>query len=223
MSGFVENSDLGFVAQLNTFREKIGGYAATLGLLPAEVVAVNADADYMAFVVLGATSSKEYVQAWTSRKDRARKGTDPAMGPYPAPVDVTTPPADVVPGIETRFRALVARIKANPNYTNDIGKDLGIVDEQPSPEVTSPELSIKLVGTDPVLSFKKGATDGIRLYSKRGSEASFSFLATDTQSPYVDNRPNVVLGTPEKREYHAFYFKNDAVVGVQGPTISITV
>jgi hypothetical protein len=123
----------------------------------------------------------------------------------------------------SRFRALVARIKANSNYTNDIGKDLDIVDEQPSPEVTFPELSIKLVGTDPVLSFKKGATDGIRFYSKRGSEVSFSFLATDTQSPYVDNRPNVVPGTPEKREYYAFYFKNDAVVGVQGPTISITV
>jgi hypothetical protein len=42
-------------------------------------------------------------------------------------------------------------------------------------------------------------------------------------SGLVDNRPNVVPGTPEKREYHAFYFKNDAVVGVQGPTISITV
>jgi len=97
------------------------------------------------------------------------------------------------------------------------------VADHSEPVVNPPLLSVKIVGVSPVISFKKGSTDGVRIYSKRGSETTFTFLATDTQSPYVDNRPNLVLDTPEKREYHAFYFKNDAVVGTQGPPVVITV
>ena len=39
------------------------------------------------------------------------------------------------------------------------------------------------------------------------------FLARGTASPYVDNRPLLVAGKPEVREYRALYVVADAEIG----------
>lgn len=52
------------------------------------------------------------------------------------------------------------------------------------------------------------------LYSKRGEEADFTFLAHDTASPYVDNRPLLPADKPELREYKCVYVQNDAEIGL---------
>jgi hypothetical protein len=156
-------------------------------------------------------------------KDLARKGGAGSLAVTPVPVNVVLPITVLLPGIEERFRLLTKRIKGSPNYTKGIGEDLGIEVAQSTTEATTTELKVKLDGGHPVISFTKSKADGIRLYSKQGSETAFSFLAIDTRSPYVDNRPNLVPGTPEKREYYAFLYDDDAVIGVQSDTISITV
>ncbi len=222
MADLVKTDDLGFVAQYNNFSEKIGTYATDLGLTGPEVAAITADSEYLGFTVLGAIKAKEYGQAWTSRKDRMRKGSDVAMGTFPEGVDVSTPPAVVLPGIEKRFRALITTIKAHPAYNNDMGEDLGIVAANSEAEITSPELKVKKDGVNVVISFSKGNNDGASLYSKRGSEVAFTFLALDTKSPYIDTRPNLVPGTPEKREYYAKLFDDSAEHGDASPTVSIT-
>jgi hypothetical protein len=51
------------------------------------------------------------------------------------------------------------------------------------------------------------------IYSKRGSETEFTYLATDTHSPYTDNRVKLDSGKPEERQYYAYYFSNDYEVG----------
>jgi hypothetical protein len=38
-------------------------------------------------------------------------------------------------------------------------------------------------------------------------------LRCDTASPYVDNRPLLVAGKPETREYRAIYILHDAEIG----------
>jgi hypothetical protein len=43
------------------------------------------------------------------------------------------------------------------------------------------------------------------LHSKRGDEADFTFLARDTVPPYVDNRPLLAAGKPQRREYNCVY------------------
>ncbi|MGA2602859.1 MAG: hypothetical protein ABSG14_01390 [Verrucomicrobiia bacterium] len=40
---------------------------------------------------------------------------------------------------------------------------------------------------------------------QRDGDATFVFLAWDTSSPYVDNRPLLVAGKPEVRRYHCRY------------------
>ena len=217
----IADSDLAFVAQLNNMKAKIGGYATTLGLSPVQVAAIVADADYMSFMVLGLINAKEYTKAWTSRKDETRYGTGLSLGAYPVPVDITTPPPVVPPGVEKRYSNLIASIKANAAYTNAMGEDLGIIAADSGSEITAPELKLKRDGANVVVGFKRGGKDGVRIYSKRGSEAAFAFLAHDSSSPYVDNRPNLVPGTPEKREYYAMLFDDSNEVGDPSATVSI--
>jgi hypothetical protein len=54
----------------------------------------------------------------------------------------------------------------------------------------------------------------VNLYSKRGDEADFTFLARDTVPPYVDNRSLLAAGKPELREYKCVYIQSDAEIGL---------
>ncbi len=225
MADFVKRADLAFVAQLKIFTDKLPNYQMALGLTLPQMDAVNADDEFMAFVMLSNEAAEGYKQGWTELKDATRKGTgNTPITSFPAPTGMPMPPVTpVIPGVEARFRALAAQIKTNPAYTQAMGEDLGIVADESTTTLTKPTLSLKLVGTEPVVGFKKLSSDGIKLYSKRGAETDFSFLAVDTRSPYVDNRPNLVPGTTEKRTYQAYFIVNDAVVGGVSDDISIKV
>ena len=50
--------------------------------------------------------------------------------------------------------------------------------------------------------------------SGRDGDADFVFLARDTASPYIDNRPLLVATKPELREYKAVYVQSDAEIGL---------
>ena len=52
------------------------------------------------------------------------------------------------------------------------------------------------------------------LKSGRDGDADFVFLARDTASPYIDNRPLLVATKPELREYKAVYVLSDAEIGL---------
>ena len=50
-------------------------------------------------------------------------------------------------------------------------------------------------------------------YAQRDNEAEFVFLARDTQTRYVDNRPLLAAGKPELRRYTAVYVVKDEEIG----------
>src|SRR5438876_9472315 len=64
------------------------------------------------------------------------------------------------------------------------------------------------------LDFDKSISDGVNIYAKRDGDADFVFLARDTASPYIDNRPLLAVGKPELREYKAVYVQSDAEIGL---------
>ena len=45
-------------------------------------------------------------------------------------------------------------------------------------------------------------------------DADFIFLARDTASPYIDNRPLLAASKPELREYKCVYVQSDAEIGL---------
>src|SRR6266404_1819289 len=64
------------------------------------------------------------------------------------------------------------------------------------------------------LDFDKSISGGVNIYAKRDGDADFVFLARDTASPYIDNRPLLVATKPELREYKAVYVQSDAEIGL---------
>ncbi len=127
-------------------------------------------------------------------------------------------------GTETRARALIRRLKAHPNYTPAIGQQLGIVGAEDTTDLTNSKPT--LTGTALPhgvfeLQFNKSKADGVNIYSKRDGDADFVFLARDTSSPYVDNRPCVVPGQPENRQYKAIYVQADGEIGQASDIVTL--
>src|SRR5260370_366766 len=63
------------------------------------------------------------------------------------------------------------------------------------------------------LAFDKSISDGVNWNPER-FRGDFVFLARDTASPYIDNRPLLVATKPELREYKAVYVQSDAEIGL---------
>ena len=123
-------------------------------------------------------------------------------------------------------RRLAKQIKSSKTYTTGIGDDLGII----GPDIASketvvmkPSLKANINGHEVVIKFRKDGTDGIKLYSKRGAETDFTFLAVDTASPYNDTREKLEASKPEQREYYAYYFVSDSDIGQQSDVLKVIV
>ena len=52
----------------------------------------------------------------------------------------------------------------------------------------------------------------MNIYSQRDGDTDFKLLSRDTHSPYVDNRPMLVAGKPELRQYRAIFVVADQEV-----------
>lgn len=61
--------------------------------------------------------------------------------------------------------------------------------------------------------FEKGDAEAVNIYTRIEGEVDWKFLARDTHSPYIDNRPIAKNGIPEDREYIATRVINDIEVG----------
>ena len=123
------------------------------------------------------------------------------------------------------IRKQVQSMKANSNYTLAIGETLQIEVDETAIDINTaaPVLRLRLTGENFVeIFFKKLIFDGIKLESKRGNETSFSFLAFDTEAPYLDTRANLT-DAPERREYRAYFMLHDQIVGVLSAVFTITV
>ncbi|MEO8664653.1 MAG: hypothetical protein ABI462_04075, partial [Ignavibacteria bacterium] len=100
-----------------------------------------------------------------------------------------------------------------------IGPDL------PAKDITTLKsvISAKLNGQEVKIRFSKEGTDGVKIFSRRGNETEFQFLAISTQSPYDDNRAKLESSKPEQREYYVVLFDDVNDVGIRSDVIRATV
>ena len=124
---FVKKNDLDFTAQLVQLKENLPTFLVILGLLPADQTLANNLADGMSWIVLRNNAVPGFAQGWTKLRDQVRFGIGGnVLQPFPAPPDVSTPPATILTDIEGEYRTFVGRIKAADGYTAGIGESLGI-------------------------------------------------------------------------------------------------
>ena len=191
---------------LDNYAAKLPLHGPTLGVVAGDITASVNDAKYANYV-LGTwlTAVRAFSPSTTDAVDDMLTGggSSPMVLPTftaPAlPAGVTAPP----PGVLNRIFALVAKMKLSAGYTEAIGTDLGIVGSEAT-EKPLPKFSAELLqgaGCQCVkLTFAKYGHMGVYIESRRGAGA-WEFQAIDTESPYVDERPLLVAGQPEVREF----------------------
>ena len=204
---------------------------AVLGLPAPDVTAIIADAKFLEYA--GGpwlTAAREFGPACTAALEDLYAGT----GTVPCVLPVFTVPAlpagvvAVLAGALARIFAFVQTIKASPNYTDAIGLQLGIIGPadgtpgaQPLPAFTL-KTERGTAGEAVKIVFKKYGRQGVVIFSKRGS-GGWEMLAIDLSSPYLDDRPLLVAGQPEVREYRLQFYDDSAPVGDFTDVASATV
>jgi hypothetical protein len=81
-------------------------------------------------------------------------------------------------------------------------------------------------GPDPKrrrITFAKRGTGGVDIETQRNNEMTWTHLAFDSFSPYIDNRPPLTAGQSEQRRYRLRYRDSDVPVGLFSDTLSVTV
>lgn len=202
---------------------------AVLQLPAADVTDSIADAKFCQYACGDwLTAVRDHGPAATQGIDELFDGSSvepfvlPDFSPPALPAGVTAVPA----GALRRIFDFVKTIKASPNYTENIGLNLGIVGQEDTSEHPLPEFTIKVErggGCECAkILFKKYGRQGVVIYSRRGGGA-WEMLAIDLASPYLDERPLLVAGTPEVREYRLQFYDDAAPVGDYTDPQSVTV
>jgi len=117
---------------------------------------------------------------------------------------------------EALYRAYAGRAKKSPGYTPAIGAAWGIIGEEDTTDLhtLAPEIKGRdLGGGHAEIQFGKKTADAVWIECKRGTETVHSYLASDTHSPYIDNRPLLDPTKPELRNYRLKFMRLGEVVG----------
>ncbi|HEY5894490.1 MAG TPA: hypothetical protein VIT91_14805 [Chthoniobacterales bacterium] len=232
-SDYMPGDDGGKAELFIRFRDNITPNLATLGLLEGgnpvpEIVQQAADATYFRAAVDFLGTIQQSAQGWTAWKNFVRDG---GPGAPPNPVVPPLPgsfPAAVLPGIVSRFRALVKSIKAHRNYTESIGQTLGIEGDDGSDldfASLKPVLNVRLNGGQVEIPWNwngfSGKLDAIEIHVDRGDGKGFSLLTIDTTAGYTDTA--ALPATPARWTYKAIYRGDDSRAGQWSDEATINV
>ena len=160
---------------------------------------IDADPGHAANAVLSGQSSGDFVDL-------------PGGGNAPTPVR---------PGIDTRRQARVERIKANPNFNDEVAKKLRIETEKLDAAKYKAELGrARQTGNFVTIPFRKagGGVSGINLYRQGKSDKSPQKVGFFFRTPAIDTSP----GKGELK-YTARAVLNGKEIGAASDAVTVTV
>lgn len=227
-ASYLAKDDKGKVVWLKQFASATPTYAVVLEITPAEQTSLDNDsAMYEYIVLIMHPAFKTKVQDVTSFKNIMRDGPLGTPTP-PTPVAPTLPaaPTPVEPGIFKRVAKFVQRLKNHPNYTENMGEDLGIVGGEMTFEESElkPILKGALDANRPKIVWQKGPfADSIDLYVDRELNDNYVYLTNDAEPDYIDTYPMPQDAASVVYRYKGIYRINDEQVGQFSDPITITV
>ena len=196
------------ITWLKNYRTKIGNYQASGGYAVPEIIATQADADFLvALLETWQPAVAQYAKSATAYVGLIQNGpTGAAILPIPT-FAIVIAAAPVLPGALKRIFAFVKNLKTRPFFTPVVGEDLGVIGASITPNPNAvPTVSAEARSGEVVVRFTKDGHLGVWIEGQVGAETAWSFLAIDTTDPYNDTRPLKVAGQPEKRRYRVCFW-----------------
>ena len=138
-------------------------------------------------------------------------------------VTATTPGATATDVTMLTTDNATLRIKKSTGYTEVLGKQLNIIGAEDTTDMTQeqPTLSTIVRAAGVVeIDFNKIDAEGVHIYGMRDGETVFTLLASATHARYIDNRPLLVPGKPETRQYKAVFFIGKSEIGLTSDTVT---
>ena len=211
----------------NNFVTEFPAVSVPLGFADVERDVILSEAAWVVYACRMSADASSLSQAWTDWRDRllddpAAPGAGPAPSSSAPAAPAGLPPA---PGVISRFRAYIRRIKAAPNYTTSIGESLRVVvPSTPVDDATAkPDLT-----AEPLVNFKtkvrlpKRGFPGLIVQARREGEADWTDFGVKTSAVFIDERPTTQPNKPEVVSYRAIYSRNDQPVGQWSDVVTVT-
>ncbi len=213
-------SEVDLVIWLNQFSKVFQLHASRLGFRELDVVTVANDAAMLSFLI--EVELPTYSAALSERREYKNLIKDGCLDTprksFPRTPATPVLPELVEPGIVPRLQELIRKITTSPAYSDDIGKELGLIGWQNKLVCNSAPAkpdgrAIGQRDNEVRVEFSKSAFDGVLIESRRTGQTDWSALCKDSVSPYVDSRPLVRSGKPEVREYRMRFLLRDEPIG----------
>ena len=209
------------------------GLLTTLGFTAAQVTSITNDCQMAIYLLsnVGEMADSTYASLHGFAKSMEKSALGTAAIPWPTlPTWPTTPPTLVAPGIGARRSAWVATAKKAPNYnpeTNGRTLRLEFSSTPFNPTTYVAELkSVEATGHETVqvkIGKGGGQVTAAQLQMKRGTDTAFKTVGQFTGRSYVDHTPLAQPGVPESRQYQLLAMKNDVVIGLPSPILTVVV
>jgi len=225
-SSSIPSDDANKSILLQQLSTQLSSYATILEINSNELTKVTTGSAWFDYLLNSQVVAQNYSQAIFSLKRMLRDG--------PANTDITMPTFPVLPAPPTStpysdifgfVGPLITRIKKHPNYTEAIGKTLGIfVTATPALDSTSlqPILTIEIQGGHPVITWKSNGASALEIEADHGT-GIFSLLTIRMSSGYQDNTPLPAAGSASVWRYRAIYHIHDEQVGHWSQVFEISV
>ena len=208
------------------FREHLPAIATRLGIPEPEIAEALADLQWLLWVRRDLRTALDVGAQAAAAYERTLCG--PLGGPSTAPPPIVLPsPPDippVPPGALKRVFKLVRRIKLRPDYTESLGKQLGIEDNHYRADSPVPTFRLRVETGRVVGKFSRYGRFGVWVETRRGGGDWEQLLGgIFTSSSFIDDRPLLDPALPEVRHYRLRFWENSHPVGEWTDVASATV
>ena len=225
---YLSSTDLGKLAWIINFNNKIvATYGAFFSLSITQLLTLLNDTNAFNYICQFNTAALATYHSSITFKDELRDSDiSTEIQAFPTFDTPGTVPTAVPYGIFARAIVLVNFIKTHSKYTTAIGKDLKIIgaDSIVDWSTAQPQkVKVKTSAGAIAGSYFKGQANGGRIECMRGSETVFTTVTNVSKAKFIDDRPNLIPGQPEKRQYRIWYLKSDKVVGIVSVIVTIIV
>jgi hypothetical protein len=224
---FVPRTETELIVWLSNYSAKLPVHGAACGLDAAEITAIQHDIATLIWVLqCWLPAVRQEGQSATAFKTQLVSGSGNAVLTLPTLPAFANAPTLCLPGVMPRVLGQVARIKVHPGYSEAIGRDLGIIGTSTAAADLPPDLTARVEQGNGqqrvVLTYTKRGHAGAHIESRRNG-GPWEFLGINVVKPHVDERPLLVAGTPEVREFHVRYWDKGEAVGEYSQVAKVTV